>query len=132
MKNLFFFAVLALVTACTSSESHTGPITGNPVKGQPKAYVDMCAREPSSVLCPQDVPLTQSNLNAHWCNMCAEDNNQYTWCKDLKCEPTTEISKPKIEDTETKSGAMTGPKVRLRADAYTKLCRDDPDSVLCN
>jgi len=128
MKKIFFLAVLIITTAC-SNESHTGPMTGTPVNGQPQAYIDLCNRTPESVLCPQDVPVTHANLNAHWCNICAEDNNQYTWCESLKCEDTSAVRS--IEDTQTKSNVMTGRKVRLRADAYIKLCRDDPESLLC-
>ena len=50
MKKVLVVALLVTLTACQKTTS-SGPIEGTPIKGQVKAYTEMCEREPASTLC---------------------------------------------------------------------------------
>lgn len=54
MHRIFSVLLFTLMISCSSSTIDRGPMTGTPVEGSFKAYEEMCAREPESVLCPQE------------------------------------------------------------------------------
>ena len=54
-KNWYFNLVIALLlTSCASTEKEA--MKGEPVEGSMKAYEEMCARTPDSILCKRKDP----------------------------------------------------------------------------
>ena len=127
MKQILTLALAFMLVACAQTQdigSTSSAMQGVPVNVRADAYIEMCKRDPESVLCPQDVPVTNSNVEEVMQNVC-RDGNSFFWCEPTRSEPVTGTH---VIQPSTK---MEGEKVRLRAEAYERMCEENPDSVLC-
>lgn len=127
MKQFLTVALALVLVACTQTsdiETTSSAMQGVPVNVRADAYVQMCTRDPDSVLCPQDVPVTNSNAEEVMQNIC-RDGNSFFWCEPVREEPATgtHIVRPPTK--------MEGERARVRAQAYEEMCARNPDSVLC-
>lgn len=133
MKQSLIFGMLMLLTACSGQPKQSEPIQGTPVGGQMQAYTEMCEREPESPLCVNDISVTHSNLNQQWCDLCAQDP-ALTYCKYLRgqnaCD-TAVVDNGTPDLPQTRSEAIQGEAVRIRAQAYEEMCRREYNPTLC-
>jgi hypothetical protein len=126
MKQILTLALALVLVACAQQDiSPTGSaMQGTPVNLRAEAYVQMCAREPNSVLCPQDISVTNSNADEVMRQVC-QDGNSFFWCDPVDAQPATGTR------IQRDPSYMQGEKVRVKAQAYQDMCARNPESVLC-